>query len=152
MALTRVIQGGLIGASLGMAVGYFAGRTTSPSTSSFPFDIPEVENNAEASYLCLQLGEFRAYSNEAFSTICKHLNKILLFEKMVNDTSEAIDAGIPKKAHKYIFETKEWLEKINIPDGKKQQLQELKENMEKFLDEKKHNIDLGVSSRLDSEY
>ena len=152
MALARVIQGGLIGASLGMAVGYFAGRTTSTSASSFPFDIPEVENNAEASYLCLQLGEFRAYSNEVFSTVCKHLNKILLFEKMVNDTSESIDAGISKNAHKYMFETKESLEKLTVPDTKKQEWSELKENIVKFLDEKKHNIDLGVSSRLDNEY
>ena len=152
MALARVIQGGLIGASMGMAVGYFTGRTTTPSAASFPFDIPEVENNAEASYLCLQLGEFRAYSNEVFSTVCKHLNKILLFEKMVNNTSESIDAGISKKAHKYIFETKESLEKINVPDVKKQEWSELKESIEKLLNEKKHNIDLGVSSRLDNEY
>lgn len=153
MALARVLQGGLLGAALGMAVGYFAGgQKPQDSVPSFPFEIPDVEKSSEASYLCMELGEFRAYSNEAYSTICKHMNKILMFEAMVNDTTETIDAGIPKKAHKFLFETKEWLKKFDVPDPKRVEFTQLSTQIEKFLEEKKHNIDLGVSSRLGDEY
>lgn len=151
MALTRVLQGGLLGAACGMGVAYLT-RSSTATTATLPFQVPEVEQNNEAMALCLSLGDFRDYSNEGFVSICKNLNKILLYEKLVNDTTVPIDAGISKKAHVHIFDTKQWLAKLPIPPTKQGLYEDVRKSIETFVEEKKHNIELGVSSRLSDEY
>lgn len=156
-ALTKTLQGGMIGAAAGMFIGFMTHQWTKVSgdnngDQSLPVHVPEVEANNEALSLCLQLSEFRDYSNEAFMSVCKNMNQLLAFEKAVNDTTKSIDPGISKEAFSPIFAIKEALNAWNVPSAKRADFDPIREQVLKFVNEKQHNIMLGASSRVNEEF
>jgi hypothetical protein len=154
--LTKTLQGGMIGAAAGMVIGFVTHQWTKSSGGStkqnLPVHVPEVEDNDEALTLCLQLSDFRDYSNEAFLSVCKNMNQLLAFEKVVNDTATPIDPKLSKDAFSPIFAVKEALHGWKVPPAKQGDFDEIKEQVVKFVTEKQHNIMLGASARVDEEF
>ena len=156
-ALTKTLQGGMIGAAAGMFLGFMTHQWTKVSgddgaNQSLPVHVPEVEANNEALTLCLQLSDFRDYSNEAFLSVCKNMNQLLAFEKAVGDTTTPIDPGISKEAFSPIFAIQEALKAWKVPPAKRGDYDNVKDQVVKFISEKQHNIMLGASSRVDEEF
>ena len=155
-ALTKTLQGGMIGATAGMLIGYVAHQWAAPSPDSksqtLPVTVPEVEANNDSLTLCLQLSDFRDYSNEAFLSVCKNLNQLLAFENVVNDATTPIDPKISKEAFSPIFAIKEALKQWKVPPAKQSDFYAVRDDIYKFLEEKQHNVMLGTSARVDEEF
>lgn len=150
--LVRTLQGGLVGATAGMFIGYMLTGNDDNKEVSLPFDVPNVQNDSEALNLCLNLGDFRAFGNENFAVVCKNMDKLLEFEKLVNDTSKPLDAAVQKEAFSAVFSIKESLKNVKVSSDKMEDFENLKESFTKYVDDKKHNIMLGASLRISEDY